>query len=152
MLSRQPFKIVAWTYAAAMTLLLLCPGRELESVVGDIGKEGRDVMFHAAMYFIACFLMIFASMQEVSASRIRQGPGVKWSKWHVIPAECIPYYGVNWAYHGLVVECCQYFIPGRSFDLKDLAANWFGVAIAVVLGKIIFRSFKPFPPSSPPRT
>jgi VanZ family protein len=42
------------------------------------------------------------------------------------------------AHHGLVTECLQYFIPGRSFDFADLGADLSGVVAASLLSHVAF--------------
>lgn len=41
--------------------------------------------------------------------------------------------------YGLVLETLQIFVPGRSFELADLASDALGVALGMALGLVLSR-------------
>ena len=48
------------------------------------------------------------------------------------PSKKIPIF-ISFFAMGVIIEILQYFVPGRSFDLWDIAANTLGNMMAIVL-------------------
>jgi len=45
--------------------------------------------------------------------------------------------GLAMFFLGVVLECLQFFIPGRFFSIADIAANGVGVLVGARIGKVI---------------
>lgn len=73
-----------------------------------------DKVYHAAAYFWLASL----SMTGFSVRR-------------ALPA------ALSMIILGVLLEIAQYFIPGRTFSLMDIAANSLGVILGIILGRYL---------------
>ena len=117
---------IAWFF---LVLLLLClPGSNLPNVDDWLNAIYFDKWIHVGLFAVLAFLFMWPFIK--SALPVKD-------KWLYVIRIAIA--GSVW---GLTTECIQkYFVPGRSFDLFDWAADSLGVLIALIYCRI--RFFRP---------
>jgi VanZ family protein len=110
-------KIVAILWAAALLAVVvgeLLPGDSTPMQLVE-AAEISDKVLHLVAYAVLAILPAagFRAMTAV---------------WCLVGVECL----------GLVLECLQPLVPGRSFELGDIAANTLGL-IAGALAAVVLR-------------
>ena len=89
--------------------------------VGDIGIPGADKLFHGGLYLVLGFLLARATASE---------PGHRASAPHLVTLF------IAVALFGAADEWHQRWIPGRSPELPDWAADIFGALLGIVAARI----------------
>ena len=114
---------IAWFF---LVLFLLClPGSDLPKVDDWFNKIYFDKWVHTGLFSILAFLFMLPF--------IRSSLPLK-TKWHWLVRIAIA--ASIW---GLTSEVIQkYYIPGRSFDWFDWAADSFGALVALIFSKLMF--------------
>lgn len=127
MLNRIPFKkfIPAILWFLLVLFLICLPGQELPELDGWsawLEKIHFDKWIHAGMFGTMMMLFAFpfrsADLHEEKKKSIYLLIAVLTSIW------------------GLATECIQLYIPFRSFDLLDWAADSFGTIIALYMMRL----------------
>jgi hypothetical protein len=127
MLNRIPFKkfIPAILWFLLVLFLICLPGQELPELDGWsawLEKIHFDKWIHAGMFGTMMMLFAFpfrsADLHEEKKKSIYLFIAVLTSIW------------------GLATECIQLYIPFRSFDLLDWAADSFGTIIALYMMRL----------------
>jgi len=118
-LNKNELKILpAITWVVLVTVLLCIPGSALPEA-NWFGKIWLDKWVHIALFLI----MVFLWCRSVSNSEGRK----------------VRYFGqiaVYFLIYGIAMELVQkYFIPNRSFDLKDILADGLGCAIGLLISR-----------------
>ena len=105
-----------------LVLVLIClPQSDLPEMDGWgfwFKKFYFDKWVHAGMFGILAFLFMFPFSKTSLIS------GAKWQFYLRIGILCSAW--------GLITEIIQLYIPGRSFDLLDWAADSFGVLLVTI--------------------
>ena len=117
---------IAWFF---LVLFLLClPGSDLPKVDDWLNTIHFDKWVHIGLFSVLAFLFMLPF--------IRSSLPVK-HKWYWLVSIAIA--ASIW---GLTSEVIQkYYIPGRSFDWFDWAADSFGALVALIFSKLrFFRS------------
>jgi len=114
---------IAWFF---LVLILIClPGDDLPKVGDWMSAIYFDKWVHVGMFSVLAFLFMLPFCKS-DMTRIN-----KWS--------FIIKIAISISIWGLTTEFIQkFFIPGRSFDLLDWAADSVGVIIAVVVCRRLF--------------
>lgn len=109
---------IAWFF---LVLILIClPGDDLPKADSWMDAVHFDKWVHIGLFSMLAFLFMLPVAKSSLAAK---------AKWQTILkiAACV----VLW---GITTEFIQkFFIPGRSFDLTDWAADSFGAVLAVVV-------------------
>ncbi len=107
---------IAWFF---LILVLIClPGSKIPTVETWLNDIYFDKWVHAALFGLLVFLFIYPIHKKMIL------PLQAKKKWAIK----IAISAVIW---GLTTELIQkFFIPGRSFDIFDLAANTAGILVA----------------------
>lgn len=118
---------IAWFFF--VTFLLCLPGSDLPTVEDWFNKIYFDKWVHVGLFTILAFLFMLPFLR--SALSLKE-------KWHWLIRIAIA--ASLW---GLTSEFIQkYYVPGRSFDLFDWAADSFGALIALLFSKFRFLKQK----------
>ncbi len=115
------FYIPAATWFIICTVLLTLPGSALpgESVFDQI--PFFDKWVHIGLLSVLCFLLCYAGAKTTYDKPTRRKLFIRW--------------GIGAALYGTVMEVIQhYFIPNRSFDLMDIAADLAGAVAGIIAG------------------
>jgi VanZ family protein len=106
---------IAWFF---LVLVLIClPGSDLPTVDTWLNDIYFDKWIHTGLFAMLVFLFIYPVAKSALAIAVKKKLAIK-----IAIAAC------TWA---LTTEFIQkYFIPGRSFDMFDWAADSFGILIA----------------------
>lgn len=126
---KVPFKEfwpgIAWFFV--ICFLVFLPGKDVPEI-DWLGKMQIDKLIHAGMFGSLIFLFCLPFFKvEISLKR----------KINYLIRICLA--AIVW---GITIEFIQkYFIPGRSFELLDWAADSTGVIIAFFFCKKIFIKF-----------
>lgn len=114
---------IAWFF---LVLILIClPGDDLPKVGDWMSAIYFDKWVHVGMFSVLAFLFMIPFCKS-DMTRIN-----KWS--------FIIKIAISISIWGLTTEFIQkFFIPGRSFDLLDWAADSVGVILAVVVCRRLF--------------
>ena len=116
---------IAWFF---LILILVCiPGYDLPKVDKWLIEINFDKMVHVGLFTVLAYLFIL----QLAKSSLPLA-----EKWHYAVKITLAA-----AVYGLITELVQkFYIPGRSFNLTDFAADAFGGIIALVYCKIrLFR-------------
>jgi glycopeptide antibiotics resistance protein len=105
-----PYAVAAW--AGLILVLSLVPG-----VAGDLNS---GYLSHVCAYFVLTLMLVLS---------MRNGHRT----W--ICVQALFYAGL----FGLFIECLQYFIPYRAFEITDIAVNVSAAVAAAVLGHHMIR-------------
>jgi VanZ family protein len=111
---------IAWFF---LVLVLVCiPGYDLPKVDNWLIEINFDKFIHVGLFAVLAYLFILPLTKTTLSAK---------EKWH---------YGIKiaiaTAVWGLTTELIQkFFIPGRSFNLTDWAADGFGGLIALLYCK-----------------
>lgn len=113
---------IAWFF---FVLVLLClPGSDIPSVDDWMNKIFFDKWVHTGLFSIMAFLFMFPFIKSSLPAK---------EKWHYLIKIAIAT-----SIWGITSEVLQkYFIPGRSFDLFDWAADSLGALIAFLYGRFL---------------
>jgi len=116
---------IAWFF---LVLVLIClPGSDLPTVDDWLSKIYFDKWVHVGLFAVLAFLFMLPFSRSGLPSR---------EKWQFLIR--IAMATIIW---GLTTELIQkYFVPGRSFDLFDWAADSFGSLTALFFSRM--RYFK----------
>ena len=122
---RKFIPAIAWFM---LVLVLLClPGSQLPSVDDWLNKIYFDKWVHVGLFSILAFLFMYPFFKSSLNSK---------EKWYLIIKIAIAT-----SVWGLTTEFIQkYFVPGRSFDLFDWAADSTGALIALLTARFWFVS------------
>ncbi len=114
---------IAWFF---LVLILIClPGDDLPKVGDCMSAIYFDKWVHVGMFSVLAFLFMIPFCKS-DMTRIN-----KWS--------FIIKIAISISIWGLTTEFIQkFFIPGRSFDLLDWAADSVGVILAVVVCRKLY--------------
>ena len=114
---------IAWFF---LVLILIClPGDDLPKVGDWMSAIYFDKWVHVGMFSVLAFLFMIPFCKS-DMTRIN-----KWS--------FIIKIAISISIWGLTTEFIQkFFIPGRSFDLLDWAADSVGVTLAVVVCRKLY--------------
>lgn len=109
-------------WAAFVAAVLLAPGGLTPSDLGWadwLAQHGGDKLVHLVLFFGQAFWL----------SRVfeRGSEGTRWNS------------AVLAAVYGGVLECAQLAVPGRGFEVADLAANTLGAFLWPLLGLLLVR-------------
>ncbi|MFS8082373.1 MAG: VanZ family protein [Ginsengibacter sp.] len=114
---------IAWFFI--ICFLVFLPGKDVPSL-GWMDNLQIDKFVHAFLFFML-ILFFYAPFYKIASS-------AKQRKNSLILL-CIA--GVIW---GISIEFIQkYYVPGRSFDLWDWAADSFGIALAFLFARRYIR-------------
>lgn len=111
--SRQhlPHKALRWAAAAAAGAIIV--GSLLPNVtIGEVDKEAHWLAY-----------LVLSTLTSLSVVRVRTT---------MMAISLVLVFGA-------LLEYLQHFIPGRNFELDDLAANYLGVISGVILGFMLKR-------------
>ena len=115
---------IAWFLLASVLLFL--PGSKLPSVDDWLNKVYFDKWVHTGLFSILAYLFMYPFFR--SSLPLRE----KWQYFIRI--------AIATSIWGLTSEFIQkYYVPGRSFDLFDWAADSLGALIALLVVKFRFR-------------
>ena len=108
---------IAWFF---LVLILICvPGSKIPTVETWLNDIYFDKWIHAGMFAMLTFLFIYPVTKLSLPGQVKKNTSLK-----IAIAACI------W---GLTTEFIQkFFIPGRSFDIFDWAADSFGILSAYI--------------------
>jgi VanZ family protein len=111
---------IAWFF---LVLVLVCiPGYDLPKVDNWLIEINFDKFIHVGLFAVLAYLFMFALTKTALSPK---------EKWHYAIKIAIAT-----AVWGLTTELIQkFFIPGRSFNLTDWAADGFGGLIALLYFK-----------------
>lgn len=110
---------IAWFFI--ICFLVFLPGKDVPSL-GWMDRLHIDKLVHAFLFFML-ILFFYAPFYKIATT-------AGYKKRSLIFL-CIA--GVIW---GISIEFIQkYFVPGRSFDLLDWAADSFGIALAFLVAR-----------------
>ena len=111
---------IAWFF---LVLVLICiPGYDLPQVDGWLIEINFDKFVHVGLFAILAYLFMYPLTKLNLSTK---------EKWHYAVKIAIAV-----AVWGLTTELIQkYFIPGRSFNLTDWAADGLGALIALLYFK-----------------
>ena len=109
MLKQKTLRILFWLAAGTSIVLLMLPG----GVFGDVSFGRLDLLVHLTM------MAGVAALGVMAYGRYR------------LPMIL----GLGTAAIGS--EILQIFVPGRYFDLTDLAANCLGIAVGYLVGLLL---------------
>jgi hypothetical protein len=114
---------IAWFF---LVLVLICtPGEDLPKVGPWFQQIDFDKFIHVGIFAVLAFLFMYPIFKSSLTKRQQWQYCIK-----IALATCI------W---GITTELLQkYFIPGRSFDLMDWAADSLGGLVALIFCKIYF--------------
>ena len=116
---------IAWF--GLVSFLLFLPGSKLPSVDDWLVKIYFDKWIHAGLFCVLAFLFMYPFIRSALTNR---------EKWYYVIR--IAMAATVW---GLTSEFIQkYFVPGRSFDLFDWAADSFGASLALLVARYRFIS------------
>ena len=118
---------IAWFFL--VTFLLCLPGSDLPTVEDWFNKIYFDKWVHVGLFVVLAFLFMLPF--------VRSTLGLQ-QKWHWVIRIAIA--ASLWGITSEVIQ--KYFIPGRSFDLFDWAADSLGSIIALVFCKMRFLKEK----------
>lgn len=119
-------KFIPGIFWFLLVLILLClPGSDLPKVDDWLNKIYFDKWVHIGLFSVLAFLFMWPFLISLI------DPKEKWlSVVRIALAASI------W---GLTTEFIQrFYIPGRSFDLFDWAADSFGALISLIFAKVRF--------------
>ena len=106
---------IAWFFL--VLVLISLPGSDIPTVDTWLNDIYFDKWVHTGLFAVLTFLFIYPVSRSSLTLVIKKNTAIK-----IVMAACI------W---GLTTEFIQrFFIPDRSFDLFDLAADSFGALIA----------------------
>ena len=117
---------IAWFF---LVLVLLClPGSDLPTVDDWLNKIYFDKWVHTGLFAVLGFLFMLPFIKSFINKK---------EKWHFLVRIAIAT-----SVWGLTTEIIQkYFVPGRSFDLFDWAADSLGALTALIFSRVrFFRS------------
>ena len=119
---------IAWFF---VILTLVCiPGYDLPKVDKWLIEINFDKMVHVGIFTVLVYLFVLPLAK--SSLPLKE-------KWHYAIKITLAA-----AVYGLITELLQkFYIPGRSFNLSDVAADAFGGVITLIYCKI--RLFKKLP-------
>ena len=111
---------IAWFFL--VTFLLCLPGSDIPTVGGWANEIYFDKWVHIGLFTVLAFLFMRPAVRSSWATK---------QKWHY----CIKI-AIAASLWGITSEVIQkYFIPGRTFDLFDWAADSLGALIALLFCK-----------------
>ena len=114
---------IAWFLLASVLLFL--PGSKLPSVDDWLNRIYFDKWVHTGLFCVLAFLFMYPFFKTSLPAR------EKWQYFIRI--------AIATSIWGLTSEFIQkYYIPGRSFDLFDWAADSLGALIALLVAKFRF--------------
>ena len=114
---------IAWFF---LVLVLMClPGDDLPKVADWMSAIYFDKWVHIGLFFVLSFLFMHATDKTEKTAK---------SKWaHFLKI------ALALSVWGLTTEFIQkFFIPGRSFDLLDWAADSAGILLALLVCKRLY--------------
>ena len=108
---------IAWFF---LVLIVIClPGSEIPTIDTWLNDIYFDKWVHAGMFGVLTFLFIYPVTKLSLSNLIKKNTSLK-----------IAIAAIIW---GLTTEFIQrFFIPGRSFDIFDWAADSFGILSAYI--------------------
>ena len=108
---------VAWFF---LVLILIClPGSKIPTVETWLNDIYFDKWVHAGLFGVLSFLFIYPVAKSSLADPVKKNTSIK-----------IAIAAIIW---GLTTEFIQkFFIPERSFDIADWAADSFGILSAYI--------------------
>lgn len=118
---------IAWFFFASFLLFL--PGSDLPKVEDWFNKIYFDKWVHIGLFSILAFLFMLPVTRSALNLKV---------KWHYLLKIAIA--ASLWGITSEVIQ--KYFVPGRSFDLFDWAADSFGALVALLFCKIRFLKKK----------
>lgn len=112
---------IAWFF---LVLILICiPGYDFPKVDSWLIEINFDKFVHVGLFAVLAYLFMYPFAKSSLLPK---------EKWHYLIK-----IAVATAVWGLATELIQkFFIPGRSFNLTDWAADAFGAVIALLYCKI----------------
>ena len=115
---------IAWFF---LVLILVCiPGDKLPKVDNWLIEFKYDKLIHVGLFAVLAYLFIHPITKSTLVLKV---------KWHYVIKIVIAT-----AMWGLTTEIIQkFYIPGRSFDLADWAADSLGGLFALLYYKICLR-------------
>ncbi len=114
--TKQFIPAVIWFF---VVMIIIClPKKDLPEVSDWFERIYFDKWVHAGMFGVLTFLVLFP-FRSTSSNR------TKFLNLVAIVAVAISCWG-------FVTECIQLYVPGRSFDLIDWAADSIGVFLAAL--------------------
>ncbi len=105
-------------------LIFFLSSRPLEV---DVSWPYFDKLAHGAAYTILGFLLAFGFFRSLRATL----------------KTCLAGVLVTGMSLGILDEVHQIFVPGRTADLRDAAADTIGVILGLILYRLIFKKQKP---------
>lgn len=116
---------VAWF--ALMSFLFFLPGKDVPSI-GWAERLHLDKIVHFSLFFGLVFLFFWPVLRS-------DLPGNKKWKWLFVISGIAVFYGI-------FTEVVQhYFIPGRTFDIWDWAADSTGVVASIVAISVRLKKY-----------
>lgn len=111
---RQFIPAIIWFF---ILMTLICLPKDKVPRVNDWWNQIYiDKWIHAGLFGLQAFLLIVPFLKLKTMSMVKKKNSFTW----IAIGVCV------W---GLVTECIQLYIPGRSFDLMDWAADSLGVGL-----------------------
>ncbi|MEO7444030.1 MAG: VanZ family protein [Ferruginibacter sp.] len=115
---------IAWFFFTAVLLFL--PGQDLPDTDDWMAAIYFDKWVHAGIFGMLVLSFIYP------VYRLR-GNDEFYRRWRFYVMAAV----AGWAF---ITECIQYyFIPGRQFDVFDIAADLTGASLALVFSYIFFK-------------
>ena len=120
-ISRKFIPGIAWFF---IVLILMClPGDDLPKVENWFHLIHGDKFIHVGVFAVLAFLFMYP---------VAKSPGTLKNK-----ATLFLWIAIACSFYGITTEFIQkWFIPGRSFDLLDWAADSLGALVAYVFCRI----------------
>lgn len=104
---------IAWFFL--VTILCCLPGKDLPETQDWLGKIYFDKWVHFGLFFILAFLFMYPV----------------WRSSLTVKKKIIAFTALGAITYGFCIELVQHqFIPGRSFDVYDWAADSAGILLA----------------------
>jgi VanZ family protein len=88
-----------------------------------------DKMIHGGMFGLLAFLFMYPFVKTNKSEKKKKQIFL----WITLATSC-------WGY---LTECIQWYVPGRSYDMVDWAADNIGIIFAFVIMRLYLQRFQP---------
>jgi len=116
---RKYSKITSIIWALILGILMLLP----QDQIPDSQLLSYDKLAHIAVFAVLSFLISITYLDKEKRSTTK-------TAFRALTISLV---------YSSLLECCQYFVPGRSLDWYDFLANYTGGLVGVIIFSIFIR-------------